>query len=144
MSTKRMTMSGIYGAALMLGLLAYSAVSVEASELSGPGDEVTTPIVVVNDYIALVQVYAVDSKGDLHRLGRVGRGEIKLFEAPAELSQRGNFRVRVFPIDSPDPWSPTRGVAIKTTALNLEDGETVIVWLTRDLRHSLVEVRTAE
>ncbi len=97
MSTKRMAMSGIYGAALMLGLLAYNAASVEAAELSGPGDEVTTQIAVVNDYITLVQVYAVDSKGDLHRLGRVGRGEVKLFEAPAELSERGDFRVRIFP-----------------------------------------------
>ncbi len=141
MSTKRMTMSGIYGAALMLGLLTYSAVSVEAAELRGAGDEVTTPIAVVNDYITQVRVYLEDSEGRLHELGRVGRGEVKLFEAPAELSARGDFRVRVFPIESPDPWSPTRHGGVKTTALNLEDDETVIIWLTRHLRQSVVEVR---
>ncbi len=137
MSTKRMTMSGIYGAALMLGLLAHSAVSVEAAELRSAGDEVTTPIAVVNDYTTQVRVYVEDSEGRLHRLGRVSRGKVKLFEAPADILERGRFRVRIRPID---PYPGSNHVEIKTRALNVEDDETVIMWLRADLTQSAIEV----
>ena len=133
-------MNRIYGATVMLGLVAWSAVSVEAAELRGPGDEVSNEIVVVNDYVTRVRVYVEDSEGFLHQLGRVGRGTVKRFEAPADILERGDFRVRVHPIDHPiDPWS--NHVRIKTRALNVEDDETVFMWLRRELTRSVVEVR---
>ena len=130
-------MNRIYGATLMLGLVAWSAVSVEAAELWGPGDEVSNEIIVVNDYVTSVRVYVEDSEGFLHRLGRVSRGKVQLFEAPADIVARGYFRVRIRPIDV-DPLS--NHVEIKTKALNVEDDETVIMWLRTDLTQSMVEV----
>ena len=130
-------MNRIYGATLMLGLVAWSAVSVEAAELRGPGDEVSNEIIVVNDYVTSVRVYVEDSEGVLHRLGRVSRGKVQLFEAPADIVARGYFRVRIRPIDA-DPLS--NHVEIKTKALNVEDDETVIMWLRAELTQSMVEV----
>ena len=159
-------MNRIYGATIMLGLVASSAVSVEAAELGGPRDEVSNAIVVVNDYVTQVRVYVEDSEGFLHQLGRVGRGKVKRFEAPADILERGDFRVRVHslapdwwslhveapgdilqrgnfqvrvPPLAPDRWSNHAG--IKTRALNVEDDETVIMWLRTDLTQSVVEVR---
>ena len=131
-------MNRIYGATIMLGLVASSAVSVEAAELGGPRDEVSNEIVVVNDYVTQVRVYVEDSEGFLHQLGRVGRGKVKRFEAPADILERGDFRVRVHSL-APDRWSNHAG--IKTRALNVEDDETVIMWLRTDLTQSVVEVR---
>ena len=130
-------MNRIYGVTLMLGLVAWSAVSVEAAELRGPGDEVSNEIVVVNDYLTSVGVYVEDSEGHFHRLGRVSRGKVKLFEAPADILERGRFRVRIRPID---PYPGSNHVEIKTRALNVEDDETVIMWLRADLTQSAIEV----
>ncbi len=133
-------MNRIFGAAAMLGLIAWSAVSVEAAELRDPGDEASTRIVVVNDYVTSVRVYVEDSEGHFHRLGRVSRGKVKRFEAPADILERGHFRVRIHPIDhSIDPWS--NHVRIKTRLLNVEDDETVVMFLTTDLAQSVLEVR---
>ena len=130
-------MNRIYGATLMLGLVAWSAVSAEAAELRGPGDEVSNEIVVVNDYVGSVRVYVEDSEGSLHHLGRVGRGKVKRFEAPADILERGDFRVRIHPIEQ-GAWS--NRVRIKTRALNVEDDETVVMFLTTDLAQSVLEV----
>ncbi len=128
-------MNRIYGATLMLGLVAWSAVSAEAAELRGPGDEVSNEIVVVNDYVGSVRVYVEDSQGSLHHLGRVGRGKVKLFEAPADIWERGDFRVRIHPIGR-----EANHVRIKTRLLNVEDDETVVMFLTKDLAQSVLEV----
>ena len=92
-------MNRIYGATVMLGLIAWSAVSIEAAELRGPEDGVRNEIVVVNDYLTVIGVYLEDSEGQLHRLGRVGQGKVKRFEASADLLERGHFRVRIRPIN---------------------------------------------
>ena len=94
-------------------------------------------IIVVNDYGESVRVYVEDAEGSLHYLGRVGRGEVKHFEAPADIWRRGDFRVRIHPIER-DPWS--KYVRIKTRALNIEDDETVVMWLKTDLAKSVLEV----
>ncbi len=130
-------MNRIYGATLMLGLVAWSAVSAEAAELRGPGDEVSNEIVVVNDYVGSVRVYVEDSQGSLHHLGRVGRGKVKLFEAPADIWERGDFRVRIHPIGRE---ALPNHVRIKTRLLNVEDDETVVMFLTTDLAQSVLEV----
>ncbi len=130
-------MNRIYKATLMLGLVVWSAVSVEAAEARGPGDEVSNEIIVVNDYVESVRVYVEDSEGFLHPLGRVGQGKVKQFVAPADIWARGDFRVRIHPIER-DPWS--KYVRIKTRALNIEDNETVVMWLKTDLAKSVLEV----
>lgn len=131
-------MKRIFGATVMLGLVAWSAVSLEAGELNGPGDEAGDDIIVVNNYVTSVRVYVEDSEGALHQLGLVGRGKVEQFETPADISKRGDFRVRVHPLDS-DPWS--NHVNIKTGTLNVEDNHALIMWLTTDLTQSEVEVR---
>ena len=80
MMTKR-----IFGAAITMGLVALSAVSVEAAQLRDSGDKVTSDIVVVNDYSTSVRVYVEDSEGSVYRLGRVGRGKVGQFETPADV-----------------------------------------------------------
>ncbi len=130
-------MNRIYGATLMLGLVAWSAVSAEAAELRGPGDEVSNEIVVVNDYVGSVRVYVEDSEGSLHYLGRVGRGKVKRFEAPADIWERGDFRVRIHPMGR--EWLPNH-VRIKTRLLNVEDDETVVMFLKKDLAQSVLAV----
>ncbi len=130
-------MNRIYGATLMLGLVAWSAVSAEAAELRGPGDEVSNEIVVVNDYVGSVHVNGEDSEASLHQLGRVGRGKVKLFEAPADIWERRDFRVRIHPIEQ-GAWP--NHVRIKTRALNVDDDETVVMFLTTDLAQSVLEV----
>ena len=135
-------MKGMNRVALVLGLVACSAVAVEAGELSGPGDEVTSEIVVANGYRTQVLVYVEDSDGRLELLGRVSRGEVKRFDAPADVTERGDFRVKVYPIYNPDPWSGWSDMGIKTQALSLDTGEMLILWIGRDLTASSVEVRT--
>lgn len=130
-------MNRIYGATVMLGLIAWSAVSIEAAELRGPEDSVRNEIVVVNDHLTVVGVYLEDSEGQLHRLGRVGQGKVKRFEASADLLERGHFRVRIRPINQ---YPGSQGVEIKTTVLNVEEDETVIMWLSTHLTQSAVKV----
>ncbi len=135
-------MTGMNRVALVLGLVACSAVAVEAGELSGPGDEVTSEIVVASEYQTQVLVYVEDSEGRLQLLGSVSRGEVKHFDAPPDVLERGDFRVKVYPIYNRDPWSGWNDMGIKTRALNFENGETVILWIGRDLTSSTMEVRT--
>ena len=130
-------MNRIFGAAAMLGLIAWSAISVEAAELRGPEDEVSNAIVVVNDYLGAVRVYLEDSEGSLHHLGLVGRGKVKQFGAPEDIWEHGDFRVRIHPVER-DPWSVH--LRIKTRTITVEDYETVVMWLTRDLGESRLEV----
>ena len=135
-------MKGMNRVALVLGLVACSAVSVEAGELSGLGDKVTAEIVVASEYQSQVLVYVEDSDGGLQLLGRVFRGEVKRFDVPADVTERGAFRVKVYPIYNPDPWSGWNDMGIKTQALNLDNGEMLILWIGKDLTESSVEVRT--
>ena len=86
-------------------------------------------------------VYVEDSGGRLQLLGRVSHGEVKLFEAPTDVTELGDFRVKVYPISIPDPWSRSNDPGIKTHALNLQNGEMVILWIARELTASSVEVR---
>ena len=48
-------MKGMYRVALMLGLVAASALNVEAAEYQG-SDEITTGVYVMNDHLADVRV----------------------------------------------------------------------------------------
>ncbi len=130
---KRMT-----GVALALAMLALSAVSVRATEVAGP-DEATIggEINVTNNSWTPIQVYAEDSEGDLHFLGRVSRNKFVLFEIPAEISELGDFRIKLYPDESDVRPAHSSG-GIKTQPLNPKQGELVVVLVEPDLSSSVV------
>lgn len=130
-------MKGMYRVALMLGLVAASAVNVDAAEYQG-SDEITTEIYVMNNHLADVRVYAEDAEGRLHSLGRVARGDLRTFEVSQDLADR-EFRIKVYP--STPVWSPiSDGFGVKTNPLVAERDHQVRVWLEADLSQSIVEI----
>lgn len=130
-------MKGMYRVALMLGLVAASAVSVEAAEYQG-SDEITTEIYVMNNHLTDVRVFAEDAEGRLHNLGRVMRGDLRTFEVPQELAA-DEFRIKVYP--SAPAWSPiSDDFGVKTNPLVAERDRQVRVWLEADLSQSIVEI----
>ena len=58
--------------ALILGMAALAATSLEAAEIDHPTDETTNSVRVMNNYVAQVRVYAEDSQGRLHKGGPRG------------------------------------------------------------------------
>ena len=131
-------MKGMYRVALMLGLVAASAVNVEAAEYQGSDDEITTEIYVMNNHLADVRVFAEDTEGRLHSLGRVARGGMGTFEVPAEMADE-EFRIKVYP--STPVWSPIPDdFGVKTNPLTAERDRQVRVWLEADLTNSIVEI----
>ena len=130
-------MKGMYRVALMLGLVAASAVNVEAAEYQG-SDEISTEIYVMNNHLTDVRVYAEDTEGRLHNLGRVMRGDLRTFEVPQELADE-EFRIKVYP--STPAWSPiSDDYGVKTNPLVAERDRQVRVWLEADLTQSIVEI----
>ena len=132
-------MRGMCRVALMLGLAAFAATSLEAAEIDHPTDEITNSVRVVNNYLAQVRVYVEDSQGRLHTLGRVSRGELKEFEIPAEIG-RESFRVKVFP-NRPLGTLHQDDFGVKTSPIDLERYSEVTVWLQPDLRRTVVATR---
>ena len=131
-------MKGMYRVALMLGLVATSAVSIEAAEIQGPGDEITTEIYVVNNHLTDVRVYAEDSEGRLYSMGRVARGDLRTFDVPEEV-EGAEFRIKVFP--STPVYSPIPDdYGVKTNALDADRDRQVRLWLEADLTQSVVEI----
>lgn len=130
-------MKATYRVALMLGLAVFSATSVEAAEMDPPTDATIDVIRVVNNYGALVRVYAQDSEGRLHKLGPVARGELKEFTVPEEIV--GSFRIKVYP--SQAVGSPrAENFAVRTNSLDLSRDTHVTLWLEADLTKSVVEL----
>ena len=130
-------MKGPYRVALILGLAAFAATSLQAAEIDNVTDEITNSVRVVNNYLAHVQDYVEDSEGRLHSLGRVARGELKEFELPEEVT-RESFRIRVVP--RPSAWSLQQDdYAVKTNPIDLERYSEVTLWLESDLSQSKVE-----
>lgn len=129
----------ICGATVLLGLIALGADSVEAAQLNGHGNGVGDQIVVANHSVTPVRVFVEDSEGNQRQLGSVDRGQTTIFEAPAGILERGDFRVVVRP--SHYNQFTKDQVSIKTGSLNVEGDETVILWLERELSQSKVEVR---
>ena len=134
-------MTGTKRVALVLGLVACTAVSAEAGELIGSGDGITGEIVVANGYRTEVLVYLENADGGLGLVGRVHRGDVARFDAPADVSEQGAFRVKIYPVFDPDPGSGSDNKEIKTRALTLANGEMLILWLGSDLEQSSMEVR---
>lgn len=131
-------MKGMQRVALMMGLVAMTAVSIEAAEVQGPGDEITTQVYVVNNYLTDVRVYAEDAHGKLHKLGRVARGGLQAFSVPDGASD-GEFRIKVYP--TTPVWSPVGDeYGVKTNPLRAERDREVRLWLEADLTQSVVEI----
>lgn len=132
-------MKGMYRVALMLGLVAFSAVSVDAAELTETDDPTAHEIRVVNNYQTTVRVYAEDAEGKLHQLGRVARGHFKVLELSDEISRMGDVRLKIFP--TPPAWSlADDDFGIRTKDLRLEEGAAVNVYLETDLKQSMIQV----
>ena len=133
-------MKGMCRVALMMGMVAFSAVSAEAAELNGPGDEGAHEVRVVNNYQSPVRVYAQDANGRLHLLGRVARGQFKVLEVSEEIAERGYVRLKVYPNEP--VWSLIGNTTgIKTHELDLQAGDAVTMWLETDLTQSMIEVQ---
>jgi hypothetical protein len=135
---RRMMMKGMSRVALMVGLVAVSAGSVQAAEIRDTDDRNDTDVYVVNNYLTDVRVFAEDTDGRLYKLGRVARGQLRNFDVP-EVVAAGEFRIKVFPtspILSPIPDD----FGIKTSPLDPETDHQVRIWLEADLTQSIVEV----
>ena len=132
-------MKGLYRVALMLGLTAFAATSLEAAEIDHPTDEITDGVRIVNNHVGLVRVYVVDAQGRLHRLGRVARGELKEFQIPEGIAQE-SFRIKVFPNRQPAGSPQQDDYAVKTNLIDLNTDSQVTVWVEPDLRRSVVEL----
>ena len=131
-------MKNFFRVALMAGLVAASAVSVQAAEIRTDDDRYDADVFVVNNHLTDVRVYAEDADGRLHSLGRVARGELRNFDVPEEISS-GEFRIKVFTADP--VWSPLSGdFGIKTNPLDFETDQQVRIWLEADLTQTLVEI----
>ena len=131
-------MKGMTRVALMAGLVAMSATSVQAVEVRSDDDRYETAVYVVNNHLADVRVYAEDADGRLHNLGRVARGQLKNFDVPEHVAE-GDFRIKIF---SADPvWSPvSEDYGVKTNPLNTERDAEIRIWLEADLAQSIVEI----
>ncbi len=131
-------MKGMIRVALMLGLVAVSAVNVHAAEYQASDDEITTEIYVMNNHLSDVRVFAEDAEGRLHNLGRVKRGDLRTFEVPEQLAEE-EFRIKIYP--SAPVWSPiSDDFGVKTNPLAAERDRQVRLWLEADLSQSIVEI----
>ncbi len=132
-------MKGMYRVALMMGLMAVSAVSTQAAEVrTHENDESKTEVYVVNNYLSAVRVFAEDAGGKLHSLGRVARGSLKTFDLPEAVAS-GEFRIKVYP--STPVWSPIPDdFGVKTNSLDSQRDHQVRFWLEADLTQSIVEI----
>jgi len=131
-------MKTMFRVALVMGLMTMSAASVEAREISSPDDEMTTQVLVMNNYLTEVRVYIEDAEGHLHHIARVSRGRLADFSVPADLAH-GDFRVKVFPAALPGT-ALASDEGIKTNPLNGQRDRQVRVWLEADLPSSIVEI----
>lgn len=131
---------GMCRVALTMGMVAFSAASAEAAQLNGPGDDTGHEVRVVNNYHSPVRVYVQDANGRMHLIGRVARGKFKVLEVSAEIAEKGNVRLKVYPNEP--VWSLVGNTnGIKTKELSLQPGDAVTMWLETDLTQSMIEVQ---
>ena len=133
-------MKGICRVALMMGMVALSAPSAEAAQVKGSWDDAGHEVRVVNNYQSPVRVYVQDANGRMHLIGRVARGKFKVLEVSAEIAQKGDVRLKVYP-NAPIGSLVGNTNGIKTRELSLQDGDAVTMWLETDLTQSMIEVQ---
>ena len=129
-----------YRVALMLGLVAFSAASVEAAEIDAPSNDGARVVNIVNNFLSPVRVYAEDAKGRMHPLGNVAQGQFKTLEIPEQIVEMGAVRIKVFPYQ-PASSLMSNADGIGTRGLNLQADNFVTLWLETDLTASMLEIR---
>lgn len=128
-------MKTTYRMALLLGLAAFAAGATEAAAYAEPDEP---GIHVMNNYGAMVRVYAEDAEGRLHRLGRVAQGELREFDIPAELAGE-SFSIKIFP--SQPVWAPQQDdFGVRTNPIDPTVDRHVTIWVEPDLARSTVEL----
>jgi hypothetical protein len=137
---KGMKVKSIYRAALMLGLTAFSATSLEGADVDPRTDDEARQVNVVNNFASSVRVFALDANGRLHALGIVARGQFKALEISNEIAEMGAIQIKVYP-NQPGRSLMSNTQAIKTRQIHLQSEQTVTVWLEMDLSASTVEIR---
>jgi len=135
-----MKVKSIYRAALMLGLTAFSATSLEGADVDPRTDDEARQVNVVNNFASSVRVFALDANGRLHALGIVARGQFKALEISNEIAEMGAIQIKVYP-NQPGRSLMSNTQAIKTRQIHLQSEQTVTVWLKMDLSASTVEIR---
>ena len=135
-----MKVKSIYRAALMLGLTAFSATSLEGADVDPRTDDEARQVNVVNNFASSVRVFALDANGRLHALGIVARGQFKALEISNEIAEMGAIQIQVYP-NQPGRSLMSNTQAIKTRQIHLQSEQTVTVWLKMDLSASTVEIR---
>ena len=138
---------------IMLSLAAAALLAVSspeglaAVEAPNPGiDDVApvgTPVLVVNNHLYAVTVYAFDAEGERHKLGRLARSGSETFDIPEELIDRdGQVLIRVYP-DAPTPGLGASVAAmpgVRTRIPVRSSAELIAFWLEPDLSKSFTEV----
>ena len=135
-----MKVKSIYRAALMLGLTAFSATSLEGADVDPRTDDEARQVNVANNFPSSVRVFALDANGRLHALGIVARGQFKALEISNEIAEMGAIQIQVYP-NQPGRSLMSNTQAIKTRQIHLQSEQTVTVWLKMDLSASTVEIR---
>ena len=135
-----MKVKSIYRAALMLGLTAFSATSLEGADVDPRTDDEARQVNVVNNFASSVRGFALDANGRLHALGIVARGQFKALEISNEIAEMGAIQIKVYP-NQPGRSLMSNTQAIKTRQIHLQSEQTVTVWLKMDLSASTVEIR---
>ena len=70
-------------------------------------------------------------------VGRVARDAFELFEVPGRITERGEYRIKVYPLEA--DARPGRSLnGVKTRLLSPETDQQVVLWLTEDLEASVL------
>ena len=122
--------------ALVFGLAAFGAASLEAAEINIPTDDIANGVLIVNNYVSVVEVFAEDEAGRSLSLGLVGRGELKEIAIPDALAD--GFRIKVYP-------SPHGSLlqyddfGVRSGDLEIGRDGKIVFWVEPDLTRSLVQ-----
>ena len=106
-------------------------------------DDESVTVLVQNNNLRAVTVYAVTSDGKLKKLGRVGSAETGVLDVPISLLQDDSkLQLKVFhPTGSDGGLAGSLSIenpGIKTSAFVVEPGAVIGLWIDADLYASLV------
>lgn len=128
--------------ATVMVALSITASAATTAHATTNDDEFVT-VLVQNNNLRAVTVYAVTSEGRLKKLGRVGSAETEAIDVPISLLQDGSkLQLKVFhPTGSGGRLVSSLSIenpGIKTSAFVVESGAVIGLWIDADLSASLV------
>ncbi|MCH8145466.1 MAG: hypothetical protein IIA55_12185 [Gemmatimonadetes bacterium] len=128
--------------ATVMVALSITASAATTARATTNDDEFVT-VLVQNNNLRAVTVYAVTSDGRLKKLGRVGSAETEAIDVPISLLQDGSkLQLKVFhPTGSGGRLVSSLSIenpGIKTSAFVVEPGAVIGLWIDADLSASLV------